>query len=176
MKYLFFLFLVGTAAAQEDGFTIEYQKFDDYTTFTSKKMPLYRSGNGYGDHEVKAEVYTICSGQVPKCDSYRFRIFMSSSSENWEFLDTNRFVLLLDDERIEWGEQEHDGDVFDDGSVIEYMFFTLTRQQFAQLAYSGRVEGRVGTTEFVWRDRDTIKDLARYFAIYPKELSLSSNR
>jgi hypothetical protein len=77
--------------------------------------------------------------------SVRLR-FTSQSRSGWKYLDFHPLKLLIDEELIDLGNVEFDGDV-GDGYVLEYMTIDLPLDILAKMLRAKTVEGRLGLTE-----------------------------
>jgi len=145
-----------------DKFVRSYDKFKDYTVVAVKPMNLLSAmesgaasfartlGNGPYHTGPTINVPT----QLALTAAFGFKgtrlneqphfgfIFITDSAD-WRFLKDHKLYALIDGERLELGEGQHDGDVYL-GGVKEEMIFELTREQLEKFANGKSVEIQLG--------------------------------
>jgi hypothetical protein len=128
-----------------------YDKFKDYKTF-SDKYP-------YSSKDAKFSMFVLCG--KPGCTD-RFNI--TTSSDEWQYLDDHDLDGLCDGEKIAFETPSHDGTV-GDGYVLEFMWTTLPKGQLSKLGNCKELDLRLGITEFTipYEKRESWRLLGQVF-------------
>jgi hypothetical protein len=73
---------------------------------------------------------------------------ISTLSESWNFLHTEKAYALVDGERVVFDANRNGGEVRDDGKVTEQMFMLLSRRELQQIARGDTVRMKMGQAVF----------------------------
>jgi len=144
---------------------LKYDKFKDYTVVACKPFDLLTTGEhmavglaqgmGRGPYgrgpavtfPSRFELSAAFGFKGAKLnDEPKFGLIFISGGADWRFLKDHKLYALVDGERLELGEGQHDGNVYL-GGVSEEMIFDLTREQFEKLANGKSVEIQLGGFE-----------------------------
>ncbi len=145
-----------------DKFILKYDKFKDYTVVAVKPMSLlsamesgaasFARSLGNGPYHTGPTINAPTQFAVTAAFGFKgtrlneepkFGFVFITDSGGWLFLKDHKLYALIDGERLELGEGQHDGDVYL-GGVSEQMIFDLTREQFEKFANGKSVEIQLG--------------------------------
>lgn len=144
-------------------FVATYDKFKDYTSVLCKPVDLlgrgekmavaFARGMGQGPYHTGPEpdlppsmfVLTVGFGFNGKLlnEPPRYALAFGSDSNNWHFLKDHVLYALIDEERLNLGEGQHEGNIYL-GGVSEQMVFNLSREQIEKFANGKSVEIQLG--------------------------------
>lgn len=126
------LALVTPAVSAHGQVTSDYNKFDNYSEIQTPEVDL--------PDDISAKVSYTCGGEVEKCRPASIVLFLSEKSAEWEHLDDNEVVLLLNGhERFRLGAADHDGSI-GDGYVLEFRNLELPLSLARRIASAQSVE------------------------------------
>lgn len=150
-------------------------KFDDHSRFTysfDKFKNETTIGTTVKFHEPKEKLELLeCSifftftGQTIDANIQSFLlVFHPIGSTEWQFLRSHHLIFLLDGQKLDVGDGEHDGTVVR-GGVNEYVLFTVPRETVEKMALAKSVEIQLGSFEEIISPKSqprikTILDLA----------------
>lgn len=148
-----------------DKLVLKYDKFKDYTVVACKPFDLLTTGehmavglaqgmgsgpSGRGPAVTFPSRFELSGAfgfkGVKLNDDPKFGLIFITGGADWRFLKDHRLYALVDGERLELGEGQHDGNVYL-GGVSEEMIFDLTRDQIEKLANGKSVEIQLGGFE-----------------------------
>lgn len=162
------------AKSEENGITIEYDRFRDTTTVHSAwlRLPPASKWNGLGSFSLAA--FYTCPGDTARCkpeivwltfsanglEGKRSRWLIPGSDyedrlrRGWRWIDFHDVVILADGERCAPGKIEWDGN---SQSVTEFVIAFYNSAQFLKILDAAEVQGRIGTEEFRIKDHNRAK-------------------
>jgi len=163
-------FLISCAMTVPAKITIKYDRFNDYSTKRLWPVNVVISKDIFGaPKDVLQFSFNFISpgNKFIKPDKIRMRIKKwSTFTEGWQYLKSHRLVFIIDGQRVNIGELEHDGDV-GHGFVTEYMYADLTTDLFYQMANAKSIEGQLFATEFKFSE-ENIQALKDFAEVIPK--------
>jgi len=137
-----------------------YDEFNDTTTFelVNLKLSFTAHLNFFITNEGK---YILEPNTVV--------IHFVNSSSNWQFLNYNETILLIDNKRYNLGSPKHNGSVHS-GSVLEQLFYNVSFSFIKKLAYAKNVKLRVGIYEY----KISTENIAKIREYYEKIVEFTS--
>lgn len=126
-----------------------YDKFEDaYTVETTETMMINKFDTAVPT--VTAQASRTCPGETKCSEGEIVLLLNSNSSTGWKFLNNQDYTLIIDGERIDFGELHRLGEPIYGNSVMELMTTELDYDTFQKLANAEKVEGKLGGFEFEW--------------------------
>lgn len=164
MKYSILLIVVlmlGCAYTPEiPRITVSYDKFKNQATIrTSPSITIYSEL----DDLITLSTYAgyLCEGDTSCKVKYIDLNFRSFSCYGWQYLSSHDLILIVDNERIKFGEATRVGSVLEGSMTLELMFVIVPIETFRKIANAMLVEGKLGTTVFsmAYKDRELFRML-----------------
>lgn len=152
-KLILFLSLIlivsctSTGTFKGHGVETEYKRFEDETLISSNSSRVHTSSASM--HQVLVAAHATCSGEQI-CEPDRLRMHFRSTSEGWQFLRFYPITFLIDGETTRFEESDINAirDTISGGTVSEFLYFTVNPELFRKIAFSEKVECKIGNTEF----------------------------
>ena len=132
-------------------FSTEYDKFKDQTHV--RVGPFFVGGTKsyvWSGFQLEMSVHFFCKGHMTSQPRVFYLAFWSSSKD-WTFLRSRDLYALVDGERLELGEGDHDSDV-ELGGVSERLIYRLSPDVFSKLGAAQHVELKIGNVELTLKD------------------------
>lgn len=137
----------------------EYDRFLDFTSVSLKPGVSPPTG------QLQFSLHASFKGTTPSRPNY-VTIGFFSTHDDWEYLECNHVVGLVDGVRVKLGESEHKGSV-GSGHVLEWVRVKTSFEEIEQMASAQSLEFKICITEFA-PDEKT-RDLMREFiSVFPK--------
>jgi len=132
-------------AAQNDP-DRKYDDFRDTTTFETRPMALGTATLGQGQDpsvligptEIRAIV--SCKGKVDRCQEKTVSFLIVAKTRNWSLGDLHEAIFAAGDIRIGPIKYEWDGQVLSRHSLVEYVSFSMSAEDFRKLIEAKKVK------------------------------------
>ena len=152
-KYLLIPILVlivsctSTGTFQKHGVQTEYDRFEDSTTISANSAMVYTASLPM--HQIQVSAFASCSGEEV-CEPNRIRMNFSSISSGWMFLNLYPITFLIDGEAIRFEEDDINAirNTLGGDNVSESLYFSINSQLFNKIAFSEKVEVKIGIVDF----------------------------
>lgn len=139
-------------------YQIRYDKFDDQTYVKFVGFNLTSTGESFAEALGKSmggmgsgsslSYLMLGAGFIFKTDTLKenqqdFFIYFIYSGDRWKFLKNTNLIMLIDGERVQFGEGEADRDVTRNG-VQEIIGFAVNKDTMVKLGKAKTVELKIG--------------------------------
>lgn len=151
------LLLAPGSAFTQDRVIRQYDRFEDKTRYWTVPTPLR--------YRLNVTAMFSFKGKGAGKDIEGFYLIFTSTGSDWRFLKDSRLYCLVDGKSVDLGSaQARDDDVktgYSSVEVEERLMFVTDYQTLNKIAHAGRVEMRLGSTEFHLDQhfRESLKEL-----------------
>jgi hypothetical protein len=138
-------------------FSTQYDKFKDETHVSVG--PFFVGGNVWSGFQLEMSPHFFSKGHITGQPTV-FYLAFRSSSKDWTFLHSRDLYAIVDGERLELGEGDHDSDIRL-GGVREWLIYRLSPDVFYKMGTAHHVELKVGNLELTLKDEhlEAFRDL-----------------
>ena len=140
----------------------EYDKFRDYTTVSLSEMKI--KSDWIDASSLSIKLHFLSKGisiQTPE----EISLILISMSKDWKYIKRHSLILLIDNERIDFGDMSYDSKIINYRKVMEYMRINIPIEIFLKIANANNVEGQLFATEFILKEEhlEAFRDFANRF-------------
>ncbi len=126
-------------------FEVSYNKFNDLTSvgfnhFVSDLFIL----KGRTRANLSFDVNFYFSGNELKYPADKYSFSINSAADEWKFLRSTKLIFLIDGNRFEVGDGERHTSILDSGTVLEHLYYEISKTDLERIADAKSVELQVG--------------------------------
>lgn len=126
---------------------VSYDRFRDVTVIQTPRVEARGQVPGTGSSTFEMRAFTVCLGDG-LCAPERIQMSLMTSSDGWLFLHARDVILLVDGQRLHYGEAERSGGIGGSRTVYEHLSWPMPAEDFRRMAFADVVEAKVGAHEF----------------------------
>lgn len=126
-------------------FEVSYNKFNDGTSvgFNPFVKDLFIL-KGHTRANLSFDVSFTFSGNELKSPADKYSFSILSSADEWKFLRSTKLIFLIDGTRFEVGDGERRTSILGSGTVVEHLYYEISKTDLERIADAKSVELQVG--------------------------------